>query len=118
MTEEELARYGQTFKDRAVARLLPPESAPLETVVRDVGVSADTLNCRHAQALAKLMTQRSGTAAARLEAIISTAALDKPAHGAWCREHGVLPHSLLHAFDRPSPPGQTSTFPRGFVDLP
>ncbi|WP_210757104.1 hypothetical protein, partial [Azohydromonas sediminis] len=27
MTENELARYGQAFKDRAVARLLPPNSA-------------------------------------------------------------------------------------------
>ncbi|WP_210757106.1 hypothetical protein, partial [Azohydromonas sediminis] len=27
MTENELARYGQAFKDRAVARLLPPHSA-------------------------------------------------------------------------------------------
>jgi transposase len=25
-----LARYGQTFKDRAVARLLPPESAAVD----------------------------------------------------------------------------------------
>jgi transposase-like protein len=94
MTEDDLARYGQTFKDRAVARLLPPESAPLETVVRDVGVSADTLERWRAQALAKPLTERTWTAAARLEAVISTAALDETAHGAWCREHGVFPQQL------------------------
>ena len=27
-----MARYGQAFKDRAVARLLPPESAPVKTM--------------------------------------------------------------------------------------
>ena len=38
-----LARYGQAFKDRAVARLLPPESAALDDVARDVGIGRDTL---------------------------------------------------------------------------
>ena len=38
-----MARYGQTFKDRAVARLLPPESAAVELIAREVGVSAGTL---------------------------------------------------------------------------
>ena len=33
-----MARYGQAFKDRAVARLLPPESASVETVSREIGV--------------------------------------------------------------------------------
>ena len=94
MTEDELARYGQTFKDRAVARLLPPESAPLEAVARDVGISADTLDRWRAQALAKPMAERAWTAAARLEAVISTAALDETARGAWCREHGVFPQQL------------------------
>ena len=38
-----LARYGQAFKDRAVARLLPPESAALDLVAREVGIGAGTL---------------------------------------------------------------------------
>ena len=38
-----LARYGQTFKDRAVARLLPPESAAIEVVARKVGIGTRTL---------------------------------------------------------------------------
>ena len=38
-----MARYGQAFKDRAVARLLPPESAALEVVALEVGVGVGTL---------------------------------------------------------------------------
>ena len=38
-----VARYGQRFKERAVARLLPPESAALEEVAREVGIGAGTL---------------------------------------------------------------------------
>jgi len=38
-----VARYGQAFKNRVVARLLPPESAPLAALAQEVGVSADTL---------------------------------------------------------------------------
>ncbi|AGU53852.1 hypothetical protein VAPA_2c12990 [Variovorax paradoxus B4] len=34
-----VARYGQAFKDRAVARLLPPESSALEVVAREVGIA-------------------------------------------------------------------------------
>jgi transposase-like protein len=89
-----LARYGQTFKNRAVARLLPPESAPLEVVSREVGVGADTLQRWRSEALAKPAAQRIWTAAARLEALITTAAMDEAASGAWCREHGVYPQQL------------------------
>lgn len=94
MTENELARYGQAFKDRAVARLLPPVSASLQAVSREVGVSAHTLERWRAQALAKPATERVWTAAARLEAVITTAALDETARSAWCREHGVYPQQL------------------------
>jgi len=31
-----LARYGQKFKDGAVARLLPPESAAAQAVAREI----------------------------------------------------------------------------------
>ena len=39
----EVARYGQAFKDEAVARLLAPESAALDLVAREVGIGAGTL---------------------------------------------------------------------------
>ncbi len=38
-----MARYGQAYKDRIVARLLPPESSAVEVVSRQVGVSVVTL---------------------------------------------------------------------------
>ena len=66
-----MARYGQAFKDKAVARLLPPESAPLEVVAREVGIGAGTLERWREEAQSR------------------------PARGrAWCREHGVYPAEL------------------------
>jgi transposase-like protein len=38
-----VARYGQAFKDKAVARLLAPESAALEMVSRELGIGVGTL---------------------------------------------------------------------------
>ena len=42
-----MARYGQSFKDRAVARLLPPESAALELVAQEVCGGAATGRGHH-----------------------------------------------------------------------
>jgi hypothetical protein len=53
-----MARYGGVFKERAVARLLPPESSPVETVSREIGVSAETLERWRAQALSQPAGQR------------------------------------------------------------
>jgi hypothetical protein len=89
-----MARYGQAFKDRAVARLLPPESAGLEVVSREIGVSIDTLERWRSDALSMPAREQSWSAAARLDAVIATAAIDEAAKGAWCREHGVYPQQL------------------------
>src|SRR5436305_5358779 len=64
----ELARYGQSFKNRAVARLLPPESASLEEVAREVGVGVWTLERWRSEALTRPARERAWTAAASLEA--------------------------------------------------
>jgi len=90
----EVARYGQVFKDRAVARLLPPESAAVEVVAREVGVAVATLERWRADALSMPARERAWTAPARLEAVIATAAMDETARSAWCREHGVYPQQL------------------------
>lgn len=37
---------------------------------------------------------RAWSAGARLEAVITTAAMNEAAKGAWCREHGVYPGDL------------------------
>ncbi len=89
-----MGRYGQAFKDRAVARLLPPESASPETVSRELGVSAATLERWRAEALATPARDRGWTAAARLDAVLATAALDEASKGAWCREKGIYPEDL------------------------
>ena len=72
-----MARYGQAFKERAVARLLPPESAPIQQISQELGVSVATLERWRADALSAPTRERVWTAAARLQAVIATAAMDE-----------------------------------------
>ena len=74
--------------------MLPPESAQPEAVAREIGVGVDTLERWRSQSLAKPAKERSWTAAARLEAVITTASMDEATRGAWCRENGVYPQHL------------------------
>ena len=89
-----MARYGQAFKDKAVARLLAPESASLEVVSREVGVGVGTLERWREDAQSRPARGRAWTAGARLEAVITTAAMNEASKSAWCREHGVYPPDL------------------------
>ena len=89
-----MARYGQAFKERAVARLLPPESSSVETVSRELGVGVATLERWRSEALSRPATTRTWTAVARLEAVITTAAMDEAGKSAWCREKGLFPAEL------------------------
>ena len=70
-----MARYGQVFKDRAVARLLAPESAALEVVSREVGVGCATLQRWVDDARSTPARGRAWSAGARLDAVIVTAAM-------------------------------------------
>ena len=79
-----------------MARLLPPESSAVEVVSREVGVSMATLGRWRAEALANGPgggSQR-WTAAARLQAVIATAAMDEATRSAWSREQGLYPAEL------------------------
>lgn len=89
-----MARYGQAFKDRAVARLLPPESSPVQMVSQELGVSLATLERWRADALSTPARERVWTAASRLQAVITTAAMDESQRSAWCREKGMYPSEL------------------------
>jgi transposase len=91
-----VARYGQAYKDRMVARLLPPESSAIDLVSREVGISVATLERWRADALANGSAAGSPrwTAAARLQAVIVTAAMDEATRSAWCREQGLYPAEL------------------------
>ncbi|WP_265281702.1 hypothetical protein [Verminephrobacter aporrectodeae] len=46
-----MARYEQAFRDKAVARLLPPHNATLQVVAQEIGVAAGTLDrwCKNSQ---------------------------------------------------------------------
>lgn len=89
-----MARYSMKFKSRAVARLLPPENATVELVAREIGIGTGTLERWRDAAQLMAGHGRVWTAAARLEAVIVTAALDETSKSAWCREHGVYPSEL------------------------
>jgi hypothetical protein len=86
-----VARYGQAFKDKAVARLLPPESADINVVARDMGVASATLERWRANALASERKHDGWTAAARLDAVLTTASLSEEEKNAWCRAQGIFP---------------------------
>ncbi|MQU07591.1 transposase [Pseudomonas helleri] len=90
-----MARYGQAFKDRAVARLLPPESASLTDVAREFGVSVQTLQKWRDAALSPPAAAQAWTPAARFEALLTTAAMDEQQRNAWCRANGVYPQQLI-----------------------
>jgi hypothetical protein len=77
-----------------VARLLPPDSAALGVVSREVGIAIGTLERWHADALSKPARGRAWTATARLEAVVTTASMSESDKSAWCREHGVYPNEL------------------------
>ena len=89
-----MARYSNEYKARAVARLLPPESAEISGVSQELGVSVATLERWRAEALSRPARERAWTAAARLEALIATAAMDEAQRNAWCREKGIFPLDL------------------------
>jgi hypothetical protein len=77
-----------------VARLLPPESAAVDVVAREIGVGAATLERWRSDALSMPARERAWTAAARFDAVLTMAAMDEDAKSAWCREHGVYPQEL------------------------
>ena len=89
-----MARYGEAFRNRAVARLLPPESANVGLVAKEIGVSVQTLDRWREEAQSRPARGRAWTAGARLEAVITVAAMDEAGKSAWCREHGVYPAEL------------------------
>ena len=89
-----MARYGQAFKDRAVARLLAPHSLALEDVARTMRISEPTLKRWLASAQSMPARGRAWTARGRLDALNATASMSETDKSAWCREHGVYPAEL------------------------
>ena len=77
-----------------MARLLPPESAALDEVAREIGVGSGTLERWRSDALGKPARERVWTAAARFDAVLTTAAMNEAGKSAWCRANGVYPQDL------------------------
>ena len=75
--------------------MLPPESASAEEVGREIGVGAQTLERWRSDALSMPTRERVWTAAARFDAVVTTAAMDEAAKSAWCRANGVYLHDLV-----------------------
>jgi DNA-binding transcriptional MerR regulator len=73
---------------------LAPESADIGVVSREVGVSVQTLQRWRDEVQTRPARGRAWSAGARLEAVITVAALDEAGKNAWCREHGVFPADL------------------------
>ena len=89
-----MARYGEAFRNRTVGRLLPPESADAGALAKEIGVSVQTLERWREDAQSRPARGRAWTTGARLEAVITTAAMSEAGKNAWCREHGVYPAEL------------------------
>ena len=77
-----------------MARVLPPESASLEAVAREIGIGAGTLERWREDAQSRPARGRAWTAAGRLEAVVTTAAMNEADKSAWCRSHGAYPQDL------------------------
>lgn len=74
--------------------MLPPQSDAAQVVSHEIGVGVQTLERWRAEALTGPARGRVWTAAARLEAVITTAAMDEASRSAWCRERGVYVQQL------------------------
>ena len=74
--------------------MLPPESAAIDLVARDVGIGAGTLERWREDVRSRPARERAWTAAGRLEAVITTAAMNEADASAWCRSHGAYPQEL------------------------
>jgi transposase len=102
--------------NRAVARLLPPESTSVDDLSREIGVSTSTLERWRSQALSDVGREQVWTAAARFEAVLTTAAMDEAAKSAWCRAKGVYLHELTawrqSATDALADPQETRANPK------
>ena len=74
--------------------MLPPESVAIDVVAREIGIAAGTLERWREQARSRPARGRAWTAAGRLEAVVTTAAMNEAELSAWCRSHGVYPQDL------------------------
>lgn len=66
----------------------------MEEIAREMGVGVETLERWRSDALSRPARERVWTAAARFDAVLTTAAMDAAGQSAWCRANGVYPQEL------------------------
>ena len=66
----------------------------MELVAKDMGIAEGTLQRWKDSAQSMPARGRAWTASARLQAVITTAALSEADKSAWCREQGIYPSEL------------------------
>ena len=66
----------------------------VEALSRELGISTDTLERWRSEALTSPVRERAWSAAARLDAVLTTTSLDEATRSAWCREHGFFAQEL------------------------
>jgi transposase len=66
----------------------------MEVVAQQIGVRTGTLERWRDEALSRPARERAWTAAARFDAVLSTASMDEISKSAWCRANGVYAQEL------------------------
>ena len=66
----------------------------MDVVAREAGIGADTLERWREEGRSRPARGRAWTAGSRLEAVITTAAMNEADKSAWCRSHGVYAEDL------------------------
>lgn len=84
--------------DLSIARSgedLTPVAVTLDMPIICFGIGLDTLQRWRSEALAQPARDRIWSAAARFEAVLTTAAMDEAGKSAWCRTNGLYPQELM-----------------------
>ena len=72
-----MVRYAEILENRAIAKLLPLEGASMSAIEKESGVTVQTSERWRDEAQSRPARGRTWAAGARLEAIITMAALDE-----------------------------------------
>lgn len=102
VSETNVARYNEEFKEQAVRRLMPPNAQSVAQVSRDVGVSDATLynwrnqyRDRGSAVPADPSNPENWSGKNKLAVVIETAALNEEELSAYCREKGLYVEQVL-----------------------
>lgn len=102
VSETNVARYSEEFKEQAVKRLMPPNAQSVAQVSRDIGVSDATLynwrnqyRDRGSAVPADPSNPENWSGKNKLAVVIETASLNEEELSAYCREKGLYVEQVL-----------------------